>query len=71
MEKTLDVRGLSCPEPAMQTRFALKEMGQGTLVVLTDAVTARNNVTRTAEQAGWKVEVVQEADDSFRLTITK
>jgi len=38
--KTLDVRGLSCPEPAMLTREALIAIGSGTLVVISDSFTS-------------------------------
>jgi TusA-related sulfurtransferase len=69
--KTLDVRGLSCPEPAMLTREALIELGKGTLVVLTDSATSRNNIERTGKLAGWSVEITQDDEQTYRIKLTK
>jgi len=69
--KTLDARGLSCPEPAMLTREALLALGSGTLVVLTDSYTSRTNIERTGKLTGWKAEITQDADESYRITLTK
>jgi len=69
--KTIDARGLSCPEPAMLTRRALNEQGNGQVIVLVDAVTSRNNVIRTAQLAGWKAEIEEQPDGTFRLILTK
>jgi len=71
-DKTIvDARGLSCPEPAMMTREAIMKAKQGTVIVLTDSVTSRNNSSRTAQLAGWTVEVEEEPDGAFRLVMTK
>lgn len=69
--KTLDARGLSCPEPAMLTREALLALGSGALIVLTDSYTSRTNIERTGKLAGWKAEITQDADDTYRITLTK
>ncbi|MBN2115663.1 MAG: sulfurtransferase TusA family protein [Anaerolineales bacterium] len=69
--KTLDVRGLSCPEPAMQTREALLALGSGTLIVLSDSFTSRTNIERAGNKIGWKAEVTQADDETYRITFTK
>lgn len=69
--KTLDARGLSCPEPAMLTREALLALGSGALIVLTDSYTSRANIERTGTLAGWKAEITQDVDDTYRITLTK
>ena len=62
--KTIDARGLSCPEPViMASREAAYE-------VLVDNVTARENVTRFAMHQGYKVQVKEQGDD-FILQVTK
>lgn len=69
--KTLDVCGLSCPEPVLQTQAALKDLGSDdNLEVIVDTVTARENVSRMAVHKGWQVQVLPE-NDQFRLQITK
>ncbi len=69
--KIIDARGLSCPEPAMLTREALLALGSGTLVVLTDSYTSRTNIERTGKLAGWKAEITRDADETYRITLTK
>jgi tRNA 2-thiouridine synthesizing protein A len=69
--QTVDARGLSCPEPALMTRQALQKAGQGKVVVLVDAITARDNVARTARMAGWQAEIQPQEDNSFQLILTK
>lgn len=69
--KILDVRGLSCPEPAMLTREALIALGSGTLIVLSDSFTSRTNIERTGRMTGWKAEVTQDGDETYHITLTK
>ena len=67
--KTVDARGLSCPQPVILARKAI-EAGQFPIEVLVETVTSRENVRRMAEKTGCKVAVAQ-AGDEFRLTLTK
>ena len=69
--EVLDVRGLSCPQPALQSKQALKKMGSGTLEVLVDTKTSRDNVSRLAQKAKWDVTVAELPEGGFKLTITK
>ncbi len=69
--KTIDARGLSCPQPAMMTRQALQKMGTGKLEVLVDSGTSRDNVSRMAANAGWRVQVETLPDGVFRLVMEK
>ena len=67
----VDARGLSCPEPIIQTRLALKNLSGGeTMAVLVDTVTSRENVRRFALSEGCSVEV-EETTDGFKLLIAK
>ena len=69
--KTVDARGLSCPEPVLLTRNALTDLPKGDeLEVLVETVTSRENARRMAESKGFDVRV-EETDDGFRLLITK
>ncbi len=58
----LDVRGLSCPQPAMLVRQMLVEIRQGAATVLVDPGTAQLNVTRVARENGWTVTALPQAD---------
>lgn len=69
--KTLDARGLSCPEPALRTRQAIQKLDKGTLEVLVDTGTARENVSRLARNAGWAVTIEDKPDGSCRIVMKK
>jgi len=66
---TVDARGLSCPQPVILARKAIKA-GEFPIEVLVETVTSRENVKRAAEKEGCQVQV-EEAGGEFQLTITK
>ena len=75
--KTIDARGLSCPEPLMLTADALKDAKEAVKVldviaytVMVDNVTAKENVSRFALHQGYKVSVKEDGED-FVLTLEK
>lgn len=65
----VDARGLSCPQPVILARRAIKE-GGFPIEVWVDTVTSRDNVTRAAEKLGCTV-LVSETADGFRLTLSR
>jgi selenium metabolism protein YedF len=68
MENSLvDARGLSCPQPVIETRKAMRE--GGALTVIVDNDTAQKNVTRMAEKSGHSVQAEQK-DDGIYLHIS-
>ncbi len=69
--KTVDARGLSCPQPPMLAQEALKKTGKGTVEVLVDAITARENVCRVARNSGWNVTVEEQAGGVCRIILRK
>ncbi|MCR4394458.1 MAG: sulfurtransferase TusA family protein [Dehalococcoidales bacterium] len=69
--KVIDARGLSCPQPAMLARQAMQKAGKGTLEVLVDSGTARENVSRLAKNAGWEVTIEAQPDGSYRIVLNK
>jgi tRNA 2-thiouridine synthesizing protein A len=71
MSLTIDARGLSCPQPAMLANEAVKKAIEGTIEILVDSGTARDNVSRAGANAGWKVTVENELDGSYRVLFTK
>jgi tRNA 2-thiouridine synthesizing protein A len=68
-KEVIDARGLSCPQPVLLTKKAL-EKGGSAYEVLVDNGTAKENVTRFAQNAGYKVSAAEDGDD-YRLTLTK
>ena len=69
MATTVDARGLSCPQPVILARNAIKA-GDFPIEVLVETVTSRENVKRAAEKAGCTVQV-EEMGGEFKLTLTK
>lgn len=67
---TLDARGLSCPQPVLETKRAIEKVKDGTLIVLVDTATSRENVKRFAENAGWQVEA-RAVGDYFEMNLQK
>ena len=67
--KTIDARGLSCPEPVILTRQAMA-CSEAAYALFVDNTTSKENVTRYAEHQGYRVSVA-EADGEFTLTLTK
>ncbi|NLE84112.1 MAG: SirA family protein [Chloroflexi bacterium] len=69
MSITVDVRGLSCPQPVILVQKAI-DKGEFPLEVLADSVTSRENVRRIAEKLGCNVEIIEQ-DDEFKLVISR
>jgi len=69
MAQTVDARGLSCPQPVILARNAIKA-GVFPIEVLVETVTSRENVKRAAERLGCTVQV-DEMGEEFNLTLTK
>lgn len=65
----IDVRGLSCPEPVILVKNAMAS-GKKEYKVLTDSTVSRENITRFAEHAGYRVTVEAQGAE-YLMTITK
>ena len=70
MSDVVDARGLSCPQPVVLTNKKMMEMGKGVFELLVDTETSKENVSRLAQQLGWKIEVRRVVDD-YSLILKK
>jgi selenium metabolism protein YedF len=68
MPKVVDCRGLSCPQPVVQTKQALEKTDRVTIIV--DNPAARDNVARFGESQGGMV-AIDEKKDGIYITIEK
>ncbi len=66
----VDARGLSCPEPVILTKRALKNRPQ-TMEVLVDNRAALENVSRYARALEYTVKVTEEEENTYRLLMTR
>ena len=67
----IDTSGFSCPQPALMARQALQKVGKGVVEVKVDSNTACENVSRAANNLGWKVTSGQPSGDTYLLRIEK
>lgn len=65
----VDARGLSCPQPVLMTKNALKK--NDNIEVLVDNETAKENVSRYAVNNGYKAVVDETGDMEFSIKIGK
>ncbi len=69
--QTVDARGLSCPEPVLLAKKAIEGLSSGTIKVLVDTVTSKENVTRMANTLSCTVKAEEADDGSFVLNIAR
>ena len=63
--KRVDARGLSCPEPVIQTKNAMASK-EAEYEVLVDNVVAKENVSRFVMHQGYQVNVEEQGDDFLK-----
>ena len=66
---TVDARGLTCPQPVLETKRALEEGGHKDFLVLVDNHGSRENVARFAQNQGCHVDIVERPHEQFELRI--
>ncbi len=71
MSKTVDARGLSCPQPVLMTLDEIKTGGADEIIVLVDSDASKENVSRAAENKGWNVAAITEKASGYHITIKK
>ena len=68
--KEIDARGLVCPQPVILTKKALEGMTEGEVVTIVDNITAKENVSRLAENLSCKYEISDE-NGCYHIKIKK
>ncbi|NMC50393.1 MAG: preprotein translocase subunit TatB [Desulfovibrio sp.] len=71
MSEIVDARGLSCPQPVLDTLNKIAAMGKGTIEVLVDTEASKENVSRAAAAKGWSLDGVVENGGEYTITISK
>jgi len=71
MSKTVDARGLSCPQPVLMTLDEIKVGEARKIEVLVDTDASKENVSRAAESQGWRVIDTAEKGGEYRVTLKK
>lgn len=71
MTEIVDARGLSCPQPVLMTLNKIKKLSSGEIKVIVDNHVSRENVSRAATNAGWKLSREKEESEEFHLVFTR
>ena len=71
MAKTIDARGLSCPQPVLMTLDEIKAGKADEIIVMVDNNASKENVSRAAVSRGWMVANIDEKNGVFNVTIKK
>ena len=71
MAKTIEARGLSCPQPVLMTLEEIKAGKADEIIVMVDNDASKENVSRAAVNRGWIVADIDEKDGVFNLKIRK
>ena len=67
---TVDARGDACPIPVVKTKNAIKSLnGAGGVKTLVDNEIAVQNLTKMANQKGWKISSKRIDDDDYEVLI--
>ena len=69
--RTIDTRGLSCPQPLVRFHQAIAENSTEPRDVLVDNEASLENVTRAAQGRGWNVSPRDEGEGVFRLELRR
>jgi len=68
---TIDARGLTCPQPVLETKRVLDEASPSVLRVLVQGYSSRENVSRFARNQGCEVEVQEKGKEEFEITLRR
>ncbi len=71
VEKLLDCRGLSCPQPVLKTKEALEVLDKGILKVLVDNEGSCTNVLRFAQSQGHMAQSSKNPSGYYEVVIEK
>lgn len=68
---TVDARGDACPIPVVKTKTAIKSLyGAGEVKTLVDNEIAVQNLTKMANQKGWKISSKKIDDNTYEVLMT-
>jgi selenium metabolism protein YedF len=70
MKKTIDARGLACPEPVIMTKKALDSSDVNEVLAIVDNQAALENISRMVKTLNLE-SIVEEQDGSFYINIVK
>ena len=71
MTKVIDTRGLSCPEPVLNTLETIKKLDKGEVEILVDTDTSKENIIRAVKSLRWDVKEIITQENFYKIKIKK
>lgn len=69
--KSIDARGLSCPQPMLLAKKAMESGTDSGIEISVDCAASVENVSRAAKQLGWEIQVERLEGEEARLKLLK
>ncbi len=70
--KTIDVRGMFCPEPVFRTKIEIERMAVGNILKITaDDPASEEDITRWVNRMGHQLIGIKKTDKDLEFTIKK
>ena len=70
--KTIDVRGMFCPEPVFRTKIEMERMAVGNILKITaDDPASEEDITRWVNRMGHQLIDIKKTDKDLEFTIKK
>ena len=70
--KTIDVRGLYCPEPVFRTKIEIERMTKGdTLRIVSDDPDSEEDISRWVNRNGHELIALNKSNNNLEFTIKK
>jgi len=70
--KTIDVRGMFCPEPVFRTKIEMERMTVGNILkVIADDPTSEEDISRWVNRNGHQLLGIKKSDKDLEFTIKK
>ncbi|HET7336790.1 MAG TPA: sulfurtransferase TusA family protein [Candidatus Nitrosotalea sp.] len=70
--KTIDVRGMFCPEPVFRTKIEMERMAVGNILKITaDDPASEEDITRWVNRMGHQLIELKKTDKDLEFTIKK
>ncbi|MDQ4074183.1 MAG: sulfurtransferase TusA family protein [Thermoproteota archaeon] len=70
--KTIDVRGLYCPEPVFRTKIEIERLSKGDIIkVVSDDPDSEEDISRWVNRNGHQLVSLNKKDNDLEFTIKK
>lgn len=69
MKKSIDVRGLACPQPVLETKKLLENEEFDVLEIIADDETAKENLSSLLKKMNFQILSISQKEDNFHILV--